>query len=87
MLLVTVSIVLLTFCSTNFFGEASAAQKASQHKNKHVHWGYEFGQFFINTTVGFADLANVAPITRSCSPAKRILARPLRCGVLTTAHF
>ena len=35
--------------------------------------GYDFGQFFINTTVGFADLANVAANSPKLQPSKEYL--------------
>jgi len=35
--------------------------------------GYEFGQFFINTTVGFVDLANVAANYPKLQPSKEDL--------------
>jgi carbonic anhydrase len=40
-LLVAFGIILLNFCSINFLGEATAAQKTSQHKDNKTHWGYE----------------------------------------------
>jgi carbonic anhydrase len=42
-LLVAFGIILLNFCSINFLGEATAAQKTSQHKGNKTHWGYEPG--------------------------------------------
>ncbi|MBT8363336.1 MAG: carbonic anhydrase family protein [Deltaproteobacteria bacterium] len=39
-----ISIVLLIFCSIHLSEKATAAQKAAQHNDSQVHWGYEPGK-------------------------------------------
>jgi hypothetical protein len=40
-LLVVIGVVSLIFRGFNLFGEASAAQKATYHEDKRVHWDYD----------------------------------------------